>query len=199
MQSPKNIPAENIKDPKSVLVRVAYPWGEDTKQHIISKDNIWKFIKSILEKSCGALNKAQANKKLAPVTCRFSRMRALHGSDLLGTFIHRCKEADILIFDITKHNPNVMLELGIALGLRQGPDGCIFILQQVDDDKQPTCKIPSDLTGYFFTFYKRNSNEIYSLTDERGFAAALLARIKDQARNKGYIVDKQIFQTDEDE
>ena len=115
-------------------------------------------------------------------------MRALHGASLLENFIRRCTETDIMVFDITGSNPNVMFELGLAMALKGPSCGNIFVFQETTpNDGEPIDKPPSDLAGYFFTRYHRLKSRAgtqYGLNDQSGFRAALRTRIVAAAREK---------------
>ncbi len=181
-----------------IQIRFAYAWNGENGEMLKEKKLLWALLKKILKQCCDTINSAQIRKKLPLIPFRVSRMRAIHGDIILNNLLKRCDETNILIFDITERNPNVMLELGIALGIRNGVTGNIFILTEVDKDEKPLQKIPSDLQGYLLTYYQ-TLKHTPSFVDLIGFKSALLARIKDQVRVSGFIIEEAQFQTDDDE
>lgn len=187
----------NKSNSRPIQIRFAYAWNNENEKPISDKKYLWELLKNTLQKCCAQINSAQQRKKLPAVPFRISRMRAIHGDVILCNLLQRCSDANILIFDITERNPNVMLELGIALGVKQGGNGNIFILQEADENDKPLKKLPSDLQGYFLTYYKRKNGQLI-FSDLLGFRSALLSRIREQARINGYVVDEIKFQTDDD-
>jgi hypothetical protein len=173
-----------------VLIRVGYEWPKQ-KKNGRSTDPFWDFISKLVQKSVDALNKRLSGRKLQNVACRTSRLRALHGGHVLNVLLERCHSADLLIFDITDFNANVMFELGVGLS-GKGLAGKVFIFQKVETGTKRSPEPPSDLSGYFITRYTeviKNGKSHYSLADRRGFDAALQSRVRDAARSLGYRVD----------
>lgn len=173
--------SEEISSP--VLIRVGYKWAARGV-----KDVLWSFVRERIKVCVDSINSQQRKRHLPEIPVRYSRMRAMHGGDLLSVFLKRCEESDILIFDITGNAPNVLLELGIALA-RKGLGGHVFVFQEVDAGEEPTSTPPTDLSGYFFTRYTIDPKKGLALVDSQGFRAALSSRIKDAARAKGFLQD----------
>jgi hypothetical protein len=119
-------------------------------------------------------------------------VRARHGAGVLPRFIELCESSDIVAFDISKFNPNVMFELGLAIASKGVSSGRVFIFMET-----PSCgeiskslgEVPSDLAGYFITFYVRGEDG-YKICDSTGFRAALRTIVLDDARSRGMIVPK---------
>lgn len=176
--------AKNSEERSSpVLIRVGYKWASRGE-----KDVLWSFVRERIKVCVDSINSQQRKRHLPEIPVRYSRMRAMHGGDLLSVFLKRCKESDILLSDITGNAPNVLFELGIALGSK-GVTGNVFVLQEVDADEKPVDDFPTDLSGYFFTRYLRDPRRGIALVDSNGFRAALLSRIKDAARAKELLRD----------
>jgi len=169
---------KNIEN-QPIFIRVGYEWDKGEE-----KNCFWDFVRELIKTCVNSINKQQKNKRLPGISVYSSRMRAMHGGDLLGAFLERSKRADILIFNITGNNPNVLLELGIALGIK-GLNGNVFIMQEVEESNKPISPTPSDLNGYFFTRYKKDKKKGLKLIETQAFLAALKSRIKDAARRKG--------------
>lgn len=162
-----------------VTTRVAYAWSGETGK------SFYKWISATIRKSTDKLMARQAKLKLPKVAFRLGRMRAMHGGELLQVLLERIRETDILIFDISEQNPNVLIELGMALAMK--PSGVVFVFQRVDDRGEPAPATPSDLSGYFLTRYQWAKSKLggIQLTDHRGFTSALEARMLDAQGARG--------------
>ena len=68
------------------------------------------------------------------------------------------KNADILIFDISEGNMNVMIELGIAFAFQRefSKNLDIFLMKEEKDSK----KTPSDINNYFISTYTFKNSKI---------------------------------------
>jgi hypothetical protein len=159
----------------------------------------WRFIRDLISGAIVELNKRQQKLKKAPLNVRLARMRAIHGGEVLGTFIKRCKDSDILAFDISTENSNVMLELGLAIAAKESQP-CIYVFHEQKGERFDITKIPSDLRGYFITSYRKadsKSGDTYRLVDLSGFKSSLMARIREVATDKGLMVDKPGLEEEE--
>jgi hypothetical protein len=95
----------------------------------------------------------KSNLKVDHAKIRYNRLRATAGSFLLDGIAKRIANSDAIIFDITSYNPNVMLELGIALHSARELNGAnVFIICK--GESLQVAKIPSDLQGYFVSLYE---------------------------------------------
>ncbi len=115
------------------------------------------------------------------------RLRSRHGGTVLGTILRRIDEADVLIFDISGNNPNVLFELGYAVA-RKGIDSeRIYVFSE--SATTTAQKTPSDLQCVMFTKYEKSetnskSGQAFKLTDANGFQSALLSTLKDIAGDR---------------
>ncbi len=83
----------------------------------------------------------------------YSRLRATSGSLVFTSIRERMTSAYAIIFDITGFNPNVMLELGIALELQQHLDNPAKVFLIAYSKEFSENLLPSDIRGYFLTTY----------------------------------------------
>ena len=182
---------------KTISIRVGYDWGSG--QSANAANQRWNFIRNLIKTTIDETNRRQHRLKKEPLTVRLARMRAIHGGEVLGTFIKRCKDSDILVFDISTENPNVMLELGLAIAAKESQP-CIYVFHEQKGIKFDITNIPSDLRGYFITSYRKadsKSGDTYRLVDLSGFKSSLMARIREVARNNEVIVDKAGLEEEE--
>jgi hypothetical protein len=123
------------------------------------------------------------------VIVQYNRLRATAGSNVLDGIKNRLETADALIFDITEFNPNVMFELGLALGLAKCNDKhTVFII--MEGESFDCTKIPSDLLGYFISFYTVNKNTV-KFKDTNSLVMRLLSNLSDK-------YDFQLIEEEED-
>ena len=83
----------------------------------------------------------------------YSRLRATSGTFVFESIRQRITNSYAIIFDITNKNPNVMLELGIALELQRHIEhpAKVFLIAHAESFYHDL--LPSDLKGYFLTTY----------------------------------------------
>lgn len=185
--------------PKPISVRVGYEWqkkaGDKARdKKAPQKDDVWPFLRDQIDRVLKSVQKTTLKKSIAPwpFSYRLGRMRARQGASLLPRFIELCETSDIVVFDISKYNPNVMFELGLAVAIKGVASGRVFVLMEApscDEIQQGLQKVPGDLAGYFITFYTRKKNG-FEICDKQGFNAALKAIVLDDARSRGMIVAK---------
>lgn len=193
-------PPDKTKLP--IIVHVGYAWPQRRAKRK-AEDHVWRFIRKLIGTTTDALAKVQANRAAPKLPVRINRLRAMHGGSVLDVLLRRISRSDILVFDITGQNPDVLIEIGMALACK-GTAGSVFILQKADAKGNPvkTAAHPSDLSGYFFTRYQENAlpgRSSFRLIEAQGFAAALRSRIIDAARERGIWRDAQRTISDESE
>ena len=153
-----------------LTIQIAYQWGDEAQYENLK----WLFLREMAEKVAEEVE-THAAKKGANITVNVSRLRARHGCMVLPEIQKRIEEAGALLFDLGDDNPNVYIELGMALQSKNARDK-IFVLRKENQ------KTPSDIAGMLFTEYCEE--EDYKLVDARGFRAALkgvlIRQISDQ-------------------
>lgn len=112
------------------------------------------------------------------VKIRYSRLRATAGSFLMDGIRKRIKNSQAVIFDITSFNPNVMLELGLALEAAHYLENAASIYLICEGEKFDHSKIPSDLSGYFISFYQLKNRKLV-FHDSNSLAMRLVSDIAD--------------------
>jgi hypothetical protein len=84
----------------------------------------------------------------------YRRLRSTCGSFIFSSIRERMTSAYAIIFDITDYNPNVILELGIALELQQNLEQSAKVFLIAFGEHYSDTLLPSDLRGYFLSTYK---------------------------------------------
>jgi hypothetical protein len=185
------MPNDQNKISKPISILVGYQWIQNGE-----KNSTWPFIRSQFETTMDSFAGSKKNTQKSGSHIRYTlgRMRGHHGSDVCAALIKRCQETDILAFDITTRNPNVMFELGIAIGARGVSSGAVFIFEEKkagaeeNNTHQTPAGIPSDLNGYFITYYTKKATT-FRLVDPQGSKAAVIYKAKCLARERGMLIE----------
>jgi hypothetical protein len=111
----------------------------------------------------------------------YSRLRSTSGTLVLNSIRQRIFIADVIIFDITGFNANVMIELGIALEMQLSAKSKAKVFLIAESKTYDASLLPSDLAGYFLTNYwiDQKDNECHF-----GDNGSLVMRISTDALNK---------------
>ena len=110
----------NYMLPRPITIRIAYEWTDrNRKPKAAPPDKRYAFIRDQIKLVAKEVaNRVTKHKGNFDLSVHIGRMRALHGSELLPRFRELCNTTDIIVFDITGENPNVMLELGMAMSAK---------------------------------------------------------------------------------
>jgi hypothetical protein len=155
-----------------ISVLFGYPWDSKNRP---ANDVKYNFLHGIIKKGTAGMEK-MIGEGGERVTVTNSRLRGKHGAPILDDIRSRIHAADVLIFDLDECNPNVLLELGVALA-NPLEGKFVFILMK---ERQ---RIPSDLSGYLISYYKVTHE--YTLVDPLGFYAALRSAVIERAKRHG--------------
>lgn len=100
-----------------------------------------------------------SNGKKLNYNINYRRLRSSAGRPLLDSIVTKIKNSQVIIFDITDKNPNVMLELGYALAFSQ--DNEYLSIYLICKKGEPLPKnIPTDLHGYFISEYSITKGQV---------------------------------------
>ena len=129
---------------KKLLISYSYAWKNEEKNTStgLSNDSHKAFL-AIKEQISNTI-KEDINK------CNFRRLRGSAGSVIFETITQKIEDSDIILVDISGRNPNVMLELGMALAIfKNSSKRNIFLIckGEIKDE------LPSNLNGYFVSQY----------------------------------------------
>jgi len=185
--------SKNTLDPidqtRPADIFVAYPWSKDEASAVVAPraDIRWKSIQKQIEGAVAAVEKSAAKRPATrPFNIHVRRLRGRHGQFLLFTLLERLKNAELLVMDIGSSdgdgfNQNVLVELGMAIGLDKLAAVGIFILMPKG------LLLPSDLQGFLYSAYELNADGEIKFVDPQGFHAAIRSSIRDIARRKGML------------
>lgn len=99
------------------------------------------------------------NDKKLKYNINYRRLRSSAGRPMLESITAKIKNSQVIIFDITDKNPNVMLELGYAIALSALNDYQSIYLICRKGEPLPK-NIPADLHGYFISEYNVIKGEV---------------------------------------
>jgi predicted nucleotide-binding protein len=99
--------------------------------------------------------------------------------NLLTTLQHRIERADVLVMDLAGGNPNVLLEVGMAVAMHKAESGALIILKPRNESW------PSNLQGIVYCNYDKSLRR--GLEDQAGFRAALRTQILKAAKEREMI------------
>ena len=117
------------------------------------------------------------NGKKLKYNINYRRLRSSAGRPMLESITAKIKNSQVIIFDITDKNPNVMLELGYALALSAQNDYLSIYLICKKGDPLPK-NIPTDLHGYFISEYNVIKEEV-KFTDSGSLRMSIESDVKE--------------------
>lgn len=166
-----------------VNVCIGYEWIKERKDGKQQKDEHYEnFLQPLLNKYTKSFND---NYERFKIKCSVNKLRGSHAGINFLDIYEKIKNADVLVFDITSHgkettfNYNVMLELGIALGMGKTP--FVFVSDKLKDEK-----LPSDLNGFFLTYYSSDNSKfaLDRIKDKMGFVNKYVSLIRKAGKAK---------------
>lgn len=189
--------ANIVVKPYSVNIYMGYGWGSDN----VLSDKYWNFWREKFSNICEHTEKNI--RKVCPyIVIGLNRLRASHSQFVYDSIVEKIKAADVLIFDISASdgigfNSNVLIEVGIALGLGKEPfllcneklsSDSLKKFKDLKIDKNNDVfampKFPSDIGSFTVTFYsveEKNGKWSAKFKEPSAFYSKLRGRIYDAA------------------
>jgi len=123
-------------------------FGLQYKSKYYNTDQLINNIKEHFQKAIEMYNKKHPKEN---VTLQFEKLTAGYGEHLFNTIARSIIGSDIAVFEVSDQNPNVMIELGVALtwGVRVLP------LREKGSPKPPT-----DISGQTWIEYEESGRKI---------------------------------------
>jgi hypothetical protein len=163
---------------RPIEIYVSSPWSKRGESTVpISRDRRWAFLRSLIKKvidECHSRIRASPGKNKLDI--RLHRLRGRQGMNLLSTLRDRIERADALVIDLAGHNPNVLIEVGMAVAMYKAESGALIILKPKNEPW------PSNLQGIVYCNYNKSLRQ--GLEDQAGFRAALRTRILKVAKDR---------------
>jgi len=171
--------ANDSKRGQPIVIRFGYQWHKDGDQ----RADIWPCVREAVNKvlaECGKIREQREGGERLKLS--FGRLRARHGTTVIGSIVSRIRQADILIFDLGDFNRNVLFELGCAVGHHGVESENIYVLGTQATRK----KAPSDLVGLVYSQYRRDGAQGACQFEElRPFQTTLRGSITKLAQKRG--------------
>lgn len=123
-------------------------FGLQYKSEYYNTDQLINNIKNYFQKAVEMYNKKRSKEK---ITLQFEKLTAGYGEHLFNTIARSIIGSDIAVFEVSDQNPNVMIELGVALtwGVRVLP---------LREKKSPNP--PTDISGQTWIEYEESGGKI---------------------------------------
>lgn len=183
---------------RALQVSVGYGWQkfdwdecEARNGRDVLSDTFWRSLRDELKGKCDGVTKSTG------IVVNLKRLRAGHGRILWLDIFERIKKSDVLVFDVaaapdaktplknacdikdvvTGLNANVLVEIGVALGLGKR------VLLLCPEHLLKT--IPSDIKGFLWTTYFgkiKDGKFERKFSDEYGFQGGFMGMLKDVVR-----------------
>jgi len=172
------------------VIAAAYQWPDVEKPEKPKTSEL--AIKQILKHLKARIDKNNIHKNGEEIHLEYKRLRGSAGKTMLDSIIKRINQCNALIVDITEKNPNVFIELGIAIARTKIDESfSLYIIKEkkVSTDskgKKETAEqttnfladLPSDLQGYFITGYTYTNSRIV-FKDQGSLLMSLVSDIND--------------------
>jgi len=163
---------------KAIEIYVSSPWSKKGKSTVsVRDDRRWAFLRGLIKK---VIDECHSRVRASPgeykLDIRLHRLRGRQGMNLLSTLCERIERADALVMDLAGHNPNVLIEVGIAVAMHKGESGALIILKPKNEPW------PSNLQGIVYCNYDKSLRQ--GLEDQAGFRAALRTRVLKVAKDR---------------
>jgi hypothetical protein len=118
------------------------------------------------------------NEKNLKYNINYRRLRSSAGRTILDSIKAKIINSQVIIFDISDKNPNVMLELGYALAISNDNNYLSIYLICKKDEPLPK-NIPTDLHGYFISEYTTNSKGEIKFNDNGSLRMSIESDVKE--------------------
>jgi len=160
---------ETVAEVKGRSGQLQVVFGFQFKSSYYDTENLKQNVKEMFQRAVEAYKKLP---NAIPVELIFQPLAAGYGEHLFNEIARSIISADIAVFDTSDLNPNVMLEMGVALtwGVRVLP---------IREEKCP--KPPSDISGQTWADYRDSGNKFVDPAHEN----KLLRMVERAARKKG--------------
>jgi hypothetical protein len=180
----KNVEKEEPFSQKPIEIHVSCPWSKRGRSTVpVRQDKRWSFLRALIKK---VIDECEARVRTSPgeykLTVHLHRLRGRQGMNLLSTLRERIAGADALVMDLAGHNPNVLIEVGMAVAMHKGESGSLIILKPKNEPW------PSNLQGIVYCNYDKSLRR--GLEDQAGFRAALRTRILNVAKERRMMASK---------
>jgi hypothetical protein len=146
-------------------------FGLQYKSQFYNSDLLIRNIYEYFQKTVKMYNEKHPE---SDIVLEFEKLTAGYGEHLFNTIVRDIISSDIAIFEISDQNPNVMIELGVALTWGV----CMLPLKEKNSPEPP-----SDISGQTWIEYKRSGEKIL----DKEFHKKLMKMIERIIAKKGFV------------
>lgn len=163
--------------------RLTVVFGYQFSSQHYDQDQLRPSVQSQFEAAVAAYNAELAS---LPVTLNFRCLAAGYGEHLFNEIARDIISADIAVFETSDQNPNVMIELGVALtwGIRVLPI-------KVEGTSSP----PSDISGQTWADYRDHGAEFVDPDHASKLVAMVRRAVQRKGRDSSPVTTKDSFNT----
>ena len=177
----KSIENNQVVAQRPIEIYVSCPWTKRGQSTVpMRQDKRWIFLRSLVK---NVIDECHARVRASPgqykLDIRLHRLRGRQGMNLLSALRARIQRADALVIDLAGGNPNVLLEVGMAVAMHKAESGSLIILKPKNEPW------PSNLQGIVYCNYDKSLRK--GLEDQAGFRAALRTQILNVANERRMI------------
>lgn len=153
---------------KQFTISSAYQWNSDDSKKAINK------MRLIIQDRFDGKD----DKKLK-FNINYRKLRASAGRTMLDAISNRIENSQVIVFDITHLNPNVLIELGIALSIVKRQEYLsIYLIRKYTGEALPI-GIPTDLHGYFISEYTIDNKGEATFKDNNSLRYSIESDVKE--------------------
>ncbi|MBM3431667.1 MAG: hypothetical protein FJX92_01520 [Bacteroidetes bacterium] len=157
------------------VISAAYRWPDERKKEKTNHSEI--AIKHIAKMITNRFNRKE---KFPTINISYKRLRASAGKTMLESIFKRIETSNVVIFDISEDNPNVFLELGIAMALtKNNYNISVYLIKERKEKGRLLSELPSDLQGYFISEYIVNAKGEVSFQDNNSLRMSIESDVKE--------------------
>lgn len=161
---------------QQIIISSGYQWSNSSDLGSLSIESVSgmavkKIVESVLKDKGIAVIRPFVN---------YKRLGASAGRLVFDGVYYKIQNADILIFDISEGNPNVFIELGIALALQRenGKTRIFLIGRKTKNISRIEKLLPSDLQGAFVSEYVLQNGKI-TFKDRNSLRSSIIKELKE--------------------
>jgi hypothetical protein len=157
------------------VISAAYQWPKsERKEQANNSEKAIKHLSKIIT------NRFTGKGKLSGISIAYKRLRASAGKTMLESIFKRIETSNVIVFDISDNNPNVFLELGMAIALTKNKfDISVYLIKEKKEKGALLSNLPSDLQGYFISEYIVNPKSEVTFQDNNSLRMSIESDVKD--------------------
>lgn len=166
------------------MLSAAYEWpkSKSDKQAHYSQIAIKTLVRNVQSRLTTLSKKTKK-----PLVVNYRRLRASAGAFLLDSIMNRIISSNAVIIDISSNNPNVHIEMGVALMYAElNPSFRVYLIKYRESSTKKTSQeslLPSDLQGLFVTEYTVSGTQV-TFKDNGSLLMSIASDVLEHAQHR---------------